>query len=142
MIGLEEFPIMSFFKTSLFLALLTAVSLPAVAQTQIELNIPFNFIVAGKTLPAGHYRVAQVFEMNQNVWSLRNEHNSAFISSNPVLSPIAVHRLCLTFWHVDGEYTLARFWPNAHVGHELLLKPKVKGTMLAKGGQFVEIEAE
>src|SRR5208337_272768 len=44
-------------KVTLFLVLLAAVCLPAVAQ-KIQLDVPFNFIVAGKFLPAGHYVVS------------------------------------------------------------------------------------
>jgi hypothetical protein len=41
---------MKFCKVSLFLTLLVAVCLPAVAQAQIELNIPFNFFAAGQVV--------------------------------------------------------------------------------------------
>jgi hypothetical protein len=53
---------MKFCKVSIFFALLVAVSLPAVAQRVIQFDIPFNFSAAGKSLPAGHYEVAQVFD--------------------------------------------------------------------------------
>ena len=48
---------MKFCKASLFVALLVVACLPVAAQAQIQLNIPFNFFAAGKSLPAGHYEV-------------------------------------------------------------------------------------
>jgi len=57
-----------FRKFSLFLALVMAVCLPAVAQTAMRVNIPFNFIAAGKSLPAGQYMVTRVFSGDQTTW--------------------------------------------------------------------------
>ncbi|HYM77826.1 MAG TPA: hypothetical protein VE377_17760 [Candidatus Dormibacteraeota bacterium] len=132
---------MKLLKLGLFFALVVAVSVPVVAQTQLKLDIPFNFVVDGKTLPAGQYRVAQVYG-DSHVWSIANNHNSAFIHTNTVQSPLIAHRASLIFWHSGGEYTLARFWPEEHVGDELFLAPRVKSTMLAKSGEYVELGAE
>jgi len=132
---------MKLFKIGFFLALVVAVSLPAVAQTRVELNIPFNFVVAGKTLPAGQYRVARVSE-DAHIWRISNDHNAAFIHTDTVQSPFIAHRASLIFWHSDGEYTLTQFWPDAHTGHALVLKPRVKSTLLAKSGERVELGAE
>ena len=133
---------MKLFKLSLFFALVVAVSIPAVCQTQLALNVPFNFVAAGKTLPAGHYRVTRATRMNVTVWLISNGHNSAFIYTNTVQSPFTEHRPSVIFWRSGGEYTLARFWTDAHQGQDLPLKPRVKSTLLAKNGEYVELRAE
>jgi hypothetical protein len=124
---------MKLFKIGLLFALVVAFSLPAVCQTQLVLDVPFNFIVAGKTLPAGHYLVSRpVRDISQTVWLISNGLNAAFIHTNGVQSPFTEHRPSMIFWHSGGEYTLARFWTNAHQGQDLLLKPRVKSTFWRK----------
>jgi hypothetical protein len=131
---------MKSYKVSLFLFLLLAICLPAVAQ--VQLDIPFNFSAAGKSLPAGHYQVAQVFAMNQAAWSISNEHGSAIFLTNSVESPRSAHRSSLVFLAAGGTYTLVQFWPMENFGREVILKARVKTTILAQGGKYVEIGAE
>ena len=120
-----------------------AVTLPAVAEAQLQANIPFNFTVAGKSLPAGQYRVERVFEMNQTVWRVSNWGGAgAMILTNPVESAGRAHPPSMVFLAAGGTYSLVEFWPKAHIGRELRLKPKVKTTILAEGAKYVEIGAE
>jgi hypothetical protein len=134
---------MKLFKVSFLFALLVAVTLPAVAQAQLQVNIPFIFTVAGKALPAGQYRVARVFEMNQTVWRVSNWRGvGAMILTNPVESVSRAHPPSMVFLAAGGTYSLVEFWPTAKSGRELLLKPKVKTTILAEGAKYVEIGAE
>jgi hypothetical protein len=39
----------------------------------MRLDIPFNFIVAGKSLPAGHYMVVPAFGSDNSSWHISNE---------------------------------------------------------------------
>ena len=134
---------MKLFKVSFLFALLVAVSLPVVAQAQLQVNIPFNFTVAGKSLPAGQYRVARVFEMDQAVWRVSNwKGAAAIILTNAVESAGRAHPPSMVFLAAGRTYSLVEFWPKAHIGRELLLKPKVKTTILAEGAKYVEIGAE
>jgi hypothetical protein len=60
------------------LSVITILSVAAVAglSLKLEANIPFDFMVNGKTLPAGHYTVEQ--GSTQNVLVIRNwETNQA-----------------------------------------------------------------
>jgi hypothetical protein len=132
---------MKLFKLGFCFALLVAVSLPAVAQATLRANIPFNFTVAGKSFPAGHYRVAKV--SYDFAWSVSDGRGAAaMILTNPVESTGHAHPPSLVFIAVNGTYSLVEFWPTANVGRELLLKPKVKTTILAEGAKYVEIGAE
>lgn len=129
------------FKLGFCFALLAALSLSAAAQATLRANIPLNFTVAGKSFPAGHYRVAKV--SYDFAWSVSDGRGAAaMILTNPVESTGHAHPSSLVFIAVNGTYSLVEFWPTANVGREMLLRPKVKTTMLAVGGKYVEIGAE
>ena len=131
---------MKFCKVSLFLALLAAVCLPAVAQTGVKLDVPFDFIAAGKTLPAGHYAVVPARSMSRDAWLISNDHTSVMVLSNPVESPATAHNPSLVFWHAGGTYSLVQIWDKEHSGRELL-KSKNR-TVVADGGRYVQVAAE
>jgi len=140
---------MKFCKVSIFLALLLAVCLPVVAQAQLRVNVPFNFVAAGKSLPAGHYSVAKVFSGNDITWRVSNRHGDGLMMiTNSVVSPLKTHNPSLVFWCVGKSCSLVQIWPNEYSGRQLLLKSKVKSTVLAEGatpvenGKYVEIAGE
>src|SRR5208337_3955943 len=125
---------MKFCKVSLFFALLVAVCLPAVAQTQMRLDIPFNFIAAGKSLPAGHYMVVRVFEDDRTAWRICNDHDCVMMLTNSVQSPGTAHRPSLVFWQAGEAYSLVQIWPEEYSGREVL-RSNVKRTLVAEGGR-------
>jgi hypothetical protein len=133
---------MKFCKVSLFLALFVAISLAGVAQSQIRLNVPFDFSVGGKAMPAGHYRVARVDDNDQSAWRLSSEQGSVIMLTNPVDSPNRAHPPSLVFLNSGDRYFLVQIWASEHFGQDLLLKPKVTSVILAKGSKYVEIGAE
>jgi len=132
---------MKFCKVSLFLALLVAVCFPAVALAEMRLDIPFNFIAAGNSLPPGHYRVVPVFEHDRVGWRVYNDHASVMMLTYSAESPQTAHRPSLVFLQTGGVYSLVQIWPEAHFGREVL-RSNVKQTLVAEGGKYVEIEAE
>jgi hypothetical protein len=133
---------MKFLKFSLFIALLVAACLPAAAQTELmRLNIPFDFIVKGKTLPAGHYVAKQLANMDDNVWTLEGEQAAAMFLTNPVESPKVSHKISLIFLKSGDQYSLVQIWDGQHVGREVL-RSNVKQTIVADNGTYVEVGAE
>jgi len=58
---------------------IAALALTAKAQVpdQIVINIPYEFVVAGKTLPAGTYRVNRATELNDRELVLSSFENRA-----------------------------------------------------------------
>ena len=133
---------MKFCKISLFLALLVAVCFPAVARAQIQLNIPFNFFAAGKSLPAGHYQVERVLDGNE-VWRIFNNRGQTMLFlTNSVLSLKTAHRPSLVFRNAGTTYSLVQIWPTTHSGRDLPLREKVKTTLIAETDKYVVIEAE
>jgi hypothetical protein len=133
---------MKLYKASLFFALLVSVCLTGVAQSQIRLNVPFEFSVGGKSMPAGHYRVARMDDNDQAVWRISNDHGAAIVLTNPVESPHKAHPPSLVFLWAGDKYFLVQIWASEHAGQDLLLKPKVTTVILAKGSKYVEIGAE
>lgn len=133
---------MKFLKFSLFIALLVAACLPAAAQTeQLRLNIPFDFIVKGKTLPAGHYIVKRQGNIDDNVWAIESDQTTALFLTNPVESPKVAHNPSVIFLKVGDQYSLLQIWGGQHFGRELQ-QSNVKQTVVAQNSQYVEIGAE
>jgi len=134
---------MKFCKASLFLALLVAVCLPAIAQAQIHVNIPFNFFAAGKSLPAGHYQVERLFDGNFAAWRLVNDDGQAtVVLTNSVQSLKTEHPPSLVFRNTGTTYSLIQIWTTEHFGRDLPLREKVKTTLIAETDKYVVIEAE
>ena len=132
---------MKFCKVSLFLALLVAVCLPAVAQTGSRLDIPFNFMVAGKSLPAGHYTVVPVFKSDDTAWRICSYDACATVLTHAEQSPLAAHHLSMVFLRTGEGYALVQFWPAEHLGRDLTM-PKVEHTLMAERDRYVEIGAK
>jgi hypothetical protein len=132
--------IMKFCKLGLFFALFAAVCLPAAAQTRLELNIPFDFVAAGKSLPAGHYSVATGFG-ERRAWFISNDHTSVSVLSQGMHSPETTHGASVVFFQSGGTYSLVQIWDGTHTGQKVL-KSNVKQTLVAEGGKYVAIAAE
>jgi len=133
---------MKFLKLSLLLALLVAACVPGVAQAQqLRLNIPFDFMVKGKTLPAGHYIVRRG-TIDDDVWTIESGHGSAIFLTNPAESQKNVARgPSLVFLKAGDQYALLQIWDAGHAGRELPML-HVKQTMVAQNTQLVEVNAE
>ncbi len=131
---------MKFCKVSLFLALLVAVCLPVVAQTktQMRLDIPFNFMVAGKSLPAGQYMVTPVFASDNTAWRICSYDACATVLTHEEESPRTAHHRSMVFLRTGQGYALVQFWPQEHLGRDLAM-PKVEHTLMAEGDKYVEI---
>ncbi len=130
-------------KFTLALALVAAACLPAVAQSRMSINIPFEFTVNGKTLPAGHYNVHETLANDNATWTIDGEHTFARIMTHSVESPMKPHIPSMIFVRAGDRYFLAQIWNEAHWGRELQL-PNMKGIVVAEGDadRYVEIAAK
>ena len=94
----------------------------AFAQTvALKANIPFSFIVTGKTLPAGEYTI-QSMDMQGTVLSIRNADLQpiSMVISNRCESPNASAQTRLVFHRYGNQYFLAQIWrAGNNSGHEL-----------------------
>jgi hypothetical protein len=134
---------MKFCKISLFFALLVAVCLPAVGQNALRVDVPFNFIAAGKSLPAGQYTIAPV-PTSSCVWYLFGNHTGAMMMTNPADSSQKAHRPKLVFLQAGGTYSLVQIW-NWNSGVDVP-HSQVKQTLVSKddskADKYIEIGAE
>jgi hypothetical protein len=129
-------------KLGLCLALLMAASFPATAQMQeMKLNIPFPFVAAGKTLPAGHYTLSRLWVANNNSWQIVGSQGSAQLTTYIVESRKVEHAPSLVFLQQGDTYSLVQIWDAAHFGRQLP-QSSVKKTVVAQNSKYVEIGAE
>jgi hypothetical protein len=134
---------MKFCRVSLFFALLVAACLPAISQTALRVNVPFNFIAAGTSLPAGHYRVVPL-AISDGGWRIFNDQTGASMLTMPADSKHPAHHPSLVFLKAGGAYSLVQMWnwnsgvdvPQSHVKQTLVSKDE------SKGDKYVEIAAE
>jgi len=134
---------MKLYKVSVFFALLVAACLPVVAQTAMRVDIPFNFVAAGKSLPAGHYRVARL-PISDCAWYISNDHDGASMLAHLAESTQNSHRPSLVFLLAGGTYSLVKVRTD-NSGWEVP-QSKVKQTLVSKdgskAGDYIEIGAE
>ena len=83
---------------------------------QIVVNIPYEFVVAGKTLPAGTYRVNRVSGDNQETLVLSSFENGAgAIVSTQVENSSDPDKAHVTFERVGGQHFLSKIETADHV---------------------------
>ena len=115
--------------------MLTAVSVCAQSERSGVLNIQFNFIVGGKTLPAGEYTVEPNKKDSQNVWLVQSREGnaSALFTTLPVRANQTQEETKLVFHKYGDQYFLSQIWtPGGNTGRELLM-PRFERE-LAKNG--------
>jgi hypothetical protein len=86
------------------------------ASAQIEVNIPYEFVVAGKTLPAGTYRVNRLSDTNEETLVLSSLDSRArvMVLSTAVESTQA-DKPEVSFEHVGGQHFLSKIETADHV---------------------------
>jgi hypothetical protein len=90
-------------------ALAVVLAAPASAQTRtLKASVPFDFVVAGRTLPAGDYAVSGVNALG--VLEVQNVSGGAtpiFTTSSSSGDPAVPGEAFLTFHRYGGDYFLA-----------------------------------
>jgi hypothetical protein len=104
----------------ILIAVIGAAGLAVVAKgqaiDQIVVNIPYEFVVAGKTLPAGTYRVNRVPNSIERALLLSSFENraSAIVFATDVES-IPADKAQVSFEQVGGEYFLSKIETAQHI---------------------------
>lgn len=97
---------------------LAALALTAKGQAvdQLVVNIPYEFVIAGKTLPAGTYRVSRINDKDERQLIISSFENreAAVVISNEVI-PIHTETPGLSFEQAGGEYFLSKIATAEHV---------------------------
>ena len=104
---------------------LTAMACTQVAQAQdpIVVNVPFDFMVGTKTLPAGQYSV-KVSTKEQGLLLIDREDatQSMFIATNAVVSNEPKSESKLVFNRYGDRYFLSQVWTAGNPRGRQLLK--------------------
>ena len=86
------------------------------AVDQIIVNIPYEFVAAGKTLPAGTYTVKRATDTNTTelaITSFENRVGVLLLSSE--VSPTREDKPALSFEHIGNQYFLSKIETADHI---------------------------
>jgi hypothetical protein len=113
----------AFSIVSLLSLLLVAGS--AIAQTQhVRADIPFNFVVGNKTLPAGTYDVRRISSRDDKTLLLQSRDgvSSMMLNSNAAQTLEPSTKTKLVFNRYGNQYFLSQIWVNGEAGGRQLPK--------------------
>jgi hypothetical protein len=83
---------------------------------QVVVKIPYEFVVGGKTLPAGNYRVDRVTDLDQKALVLRNlDNHSSIIVVAAVVESNSDDKASVSFEQVGGQLFLNKIKSADHI---------------------------
>jgi hypothetical protein len=86
------------------------------AVDQIVVNIPYEFVVAGKTLPAGTYRVNRLSNIHPEVLILSSfESRAGLIVRSTEVESTRADKPEVSFEQIDGQHFLSKIETADHV---------------------------
>ena len=91
-----------------------------VTSTFVTANIPFDFVVADKTLPAGNYKVSSLTSGGNALKISSRDGKSAAIRLSDMIPERSEKRTARMVFHRYGQkYFLAEIWTGDDYGREL-----------------------
>jgi hypothetical protein len=107
-----------YLRICMALVAVSGLGLAAKGQTidQIKVNIPYQFVVHGKTLPAGNYSVTRLSEQHEGALLLNNfeKHASAIVFPRSVEN-VSDNQSSVGFAEVGGRHFLSKINTASHV---------------------------
>ena len=97
---------------------LAATSLVAQSKPVITANVPFNFMVGGKMLPAGEYRI-QTERPNAVLIQSRDSKTNANLTAHSAQNTEMRGVAALRFNRYGDRYFLSQVWTGSDVGQEV-----------------------
>jgi hypothetical protein len=86
------------------------------AVDQIVVNIPYEFVVAGKTLPPGTYRVNRLSNIQPEVLILSSfESRAGLMVRSTAVESTRVYKPEVSFEQIDGRHFLSKIETADHV---------------------------
>jgi len=125
-------------RSALFvLGLLLAVSATQAQELRVKADIPFDFVVGNKVLPAGEYMVLP--EGDQQAIMIRSRDRKAAVLSVTLTCATSgtSDRTKLVFHNVAGRYFLSEIWSQGNDQGRRLPKSKLE-VQLAKNNAAEE----
>jgi hypothetical protein len=93
-------------------------------------DIPFSFVVAGKTLPAGHYVVAATSVSTVRIFDSTNQ--GTFVPTNITQRSAADNSCKLVFHRYGDSYFLSEVWVTGNTQGRQLLRSRAERELAAK----------
>lgn len=118
-------------------------SVHARSSSTTVFHVPFDFVVAGKTLPAGEYMVIRSTLYSNDILSLRRVDNNegVYVLTSTVQSSEAQKDAKLVFNNYEGQYFLSEFWNSGEESGRKVIKSE-KEKSLARDAQKTGAKAE
>ena len=112
-----------------------AMAAPAATSDQLLVTIPYDFVVGGKTLPAGTYRVSRVSTTDLGTLLLKNVDNRAGVLLNASeWEDVRADKPELRFQQVAGQHFLSAIETSEHVFNIPVSKSEVVLAMKSQQG--------
>ena len=96
-------------------ALAVVLAAPVSAQTvTLNASVPFDFIVGGRTMPAGDYVLSTLGDFR--ILQVQNTATGimpAFATSDAADGPLDNDKVFVTFRRYGGDYFLAKIWDGS-----------------------------
>ncbi len=109
----------SYIFFSLFVGL-AAISVSAQSRGHLSANVPFDFQVGSRTLPAGEYTIRQLSSSNEGVLNIGDGRKQSTLALSRVVEANRNARRSRMVFHKYGErYLLASIWDNRGEGRIL-----------------------
>ena len=122
----------------MLLMVMAVLTVSGFAQSQVSANIPFEFTVADKTMPAGNYLIT--CDRSHEVIDIQNRENSGrhvLRLTNLINDETAIGSFKLVFTQGEGRYFLSQVWSGDRIGYQLI--PTRAETELAKSGRGIQV---
>jgi hypothetical protein len=119
---------------SSLIVLLTVTSVFAQAERRVLVDIPFQFTVGEKTLPAGEYIIEPNRRDTDTIWVLRNAkgRETVMLMTIPIRANRTQEQAKVVFRRYDELYFLAQVWtPGTNTGREMRITGREKALELA-----------
>jgi hypothetical protein len=94
----------------------------AQVRSRIVVDVPFEFTVNGKTLPAGKYSVSRVHEDSGYVLYIKKDgsNEGTSFTTNAAVNMSAPNKVALIFHHYGSDHYLAEVWTGSNnLGYRL-----------------------
>jgi hypothetical protein len=107
------------------LLMLSAMSVNA-QSTRVTMNIPFDFSVGQRTLPAGIYTIEPSRRDSRNIWLLQNKAgtDSVLFATNSVWTNRNQEQNRLVFRKYSQRHVLSQIWSAGESSGRELSRPK------------------
>jgi hypothetical protein len=104
------------FLSAFFALALVAVAARSQAVDKLVVNIPHDFVAAGKTLPAGTYKVLRVSDFNNTELSLTSfENRDGVLLLSSQVSTTTEDKPALSFERIGDQYFLSKIETATHI---------------------------